>query len=563
MCLYKHFTETVSIDLYVDVTLNFPFCIHEVHLVYSSFCLASTIHRNVISVEISPQNYILTGDTTHWVHLCQVGAMAGMSIGVPPRAMHPSSSKSRLTTNKHHTNFARARRLAPIVTKSSESKVGPVKVPSTSHIGILCHADLKSVKGNIENVGEDSERKENLSSFQIGSCSQSSSCVKVTKVFPEPKENIGTCSSLRCSGTSKKLKSVQSSSSGVLKQVLAVRSKCATISNVAGGSKMTKGGIALGRMQKVTTLGSAAVAEKGIQASSPTNVCISKFRKSGITRQSQGASQEECTFLEVHSAKGISECIGRIVSNQVGIRNLNAKSFSSGGRTGCAKDEHKVLSDQTVVQQGSKRLRMSAFKIENTCRSLPLSEVSCKSEVLKNKVKRKDICIIKTSKEKKFCNKNDVSMKSLSLGDNAESDTLSQLWDSNKNSQNISLASSSQNTSKIRGKPTWKKLLPQDSSIKPVTPVTRALIPDSKGTGSVCKVKYSTKPEKQGKGRVTHLSPIKTLQKRKNTDSGRKHGKVSLRSLTTSVSRFQALSSESNQFVQLEKKRKIFKSKFL
>ncbi|XP_023718952.1 cytosolic carboxypeptidase-like protein 5 isoform X1 [Cryptotermes secundus] len=53
----------------------------------------------------------------------QVGGMAGMSNGVPPHLMHPSSSKSRLTSNRRDTNFARTRRLAPLVTKSSESKV--------------------------------------------------------------------------------------------------------------------------------------------------------------------------------------------------------------------------------------------------------------------------------------------------------------------------------------------------------------------------------------------------------------------------------------------------------
>jgi hypothetical protein len=349
---------------------------------------------------------------------------------------------------------------------------------------------------------------------------------------------------------------------------MAVQSKCATIGTLAGGSKMTKGGITSGRMRRITTLGSMTVAKKGIQVSSPTNIRISKFRRSSITRLSQGASQEECTFLEVHSAKGVSECIGRKGSNQGGIRNMNAKSCSSVDKTGCVKDEQKIISDQTVIKQGPKRLKMSAFKTENTCRSLPLADVSYKSKVLKNKVKRKEMCVAKVSKEKKLCNKYDVNMKSLSLGgDNAESPSLSQkkdiLWDSNQNPQNISLGSSYQNSPKTRGKPTRKKLLPQNSNVKPVIPVTRAPIPDSKGTGSGSKVKYSTKSEKQGKGRVPHLSPIKTLQKRKNTDSGRKHGKVSLRSLTTSVSRFQALSSESNQFVQLEKKRKKFKSKFL
>lgn len=490
-----------------------------------------------------------------------------MSVGVPPRSMHPSGGKTHLTANKRDTNFARTRRLAPLVTKSSESKVGPVKVPSSSHIGILCHADLKSVKGSIENVGEDSERKENLSSFQIGSCSQSSSCVKVTKVFTEPKENIGPCSSQSYSGTSKKLKSVQSSNSGVLKQVLAVQSKCATIGTLANGSKMTKGGITSGRMQRITTLGNMSVAKKGIQVSSPTNIRISKFRRSSITRLSQAASQEECTFLEVHSAKGISECVGRKGSIQGGPKNMNAKSCSSVDKTGCAKDEQKIISDQTIVKQGPKRLKMSAFKTENTCRSVPLSEVSYKSEVLRNKVKRKDISMAKVSKEKKLCNKYEVTMMSLSLGDNAESRTLNQkediLWDSNQNPQNISVGSSYQNSPKTRGKSAMKKPLPQDSNVKLVIPITRAPIPDSKGTGNGSKVKYSTKSEKQGKGQVPHLSPIKTLQKKKNTDSGRKYGKVSLRSLTASVSRLQALSSESNQFVQLEKKRKKFKSKFL
>lgn len=490
--------------------------------------------------------------------------MAGMSIGVPPRFMHPSSSKSRLTTNKPDTNCVRTQRLAPIVTKSSESKTGPIKVSSSSHIGVLCHADLKSVNGTIENVGEDSERKENMSSFQTGSCSQSSSCVKVTKVFTEPKENIGPCSSQSYSGTPKKLKSAQSSSSGVLKQVLAVQSKCATISSLGGGSKMVKGSINTGRMEGITALGSVAVAKKGIQVSSPSNIRISKFRRSSITRLSEGGSQEERTFSEVRSAKGISECRGKKGSNQVGIRNMNAKSCSSVNKTGCAKDEQKIISDQTVVKQGPKRLKMSSFKTENTCRSLPLSEVSFKSEVLKNKAKRKDMCVTKVSKEKKFSNKYDVNMKSLNLVDNAESPILSQkvdiLWDSN---QNVSLDSSYQNSPKIRGKHTRKKPLPQNSNVKPVTPVTRAPVPNSKCIGSGSKVKYSTKSEKQGKGWFPHLLPIKTLQKRKNTDSGRKNGKVSLRSLTTSISRFQALSSESNQFVQLEKKRKKLKSKFL
>jgi hypothetical protein len=422
------------------------------------------------------------------------------------------------------------------------------------------------VKGSIENVGEDSERKENLSSFQVGSCSQSSSGVKVTKVFPEPKENIGPCSSQRCSGTSKKLKSVQSSNSGVLKQVLAIHSKCATIGALAGGSKMTRGGSTSGRMQRITTLGSLAVTKKGTQASSPTNIRIAKVQRSSISRLSQEASQEECTYLDSHSVKGMSECIRRKGSNEGGVGNINVKSFSSVDKIRCTKDEQKIIPDQMVVRQGTKRLKISAFKIENTCGNLPLSEVPCKNEVLINNVNLKDICIVKADKEKKFLSKRDVNLKAVSIGDNAESPTLSQegdiFWDSNQNPQNISLGSSYQASLKSRGTSTRKKPLPQNNNAKSVTPVTRASISDSQGIGSSSKVKYSTKSEKQGKGRVPHLSPIKTLQKRKSTDLGRKHGKVSLRGFVTSVNRFQASSSESNQSVQLKIKRKKFKSKF-
>ena len=489
-----------------------------------------------------------------------------MSNGVPPRLKHSSGRKNRLTTNRCDTNCARTRRLAPLVTKSSESKVGSVKVSSSSHHGIPCHADLKCVKDSIENVGEDSERKENLSSFQVGSCSQSSSCVKVAKVFPEPKENIGPCSSQRCPGTSKKFKNVQGSGSGVLKQVLAVQSKCATIGVLAGGSKVSKGGIMSGRLQR-TTVGSLTVAKKGIQASSPTDFRIAKFRKSGVTKLPQGASQEEHMFLEAHSTKSMSECIGQKGSNQDGFGILNTKSCSSGDKTRCAEDERKIMSDQIVVKQGPKRLKMSAFKIEKSCENFPLSEVPYKSDALVNKVKLKEIYMVKVSKEKKLLNKSDVNLKFISLGDNAKSPTLSQngdiVWDSNQNPQKISLGSSYQNFSKVRGKPTRKKPLPQNSNAKSIMTVTRASVSDSQGTGSGNKIMYSTKSEKQGKGQVPHLSPIKTLQKRKNIDSGRKHNQVSLRSCATPVNGARASSGESNQSVRLQKKRKKLTSKFL
>jgi len=493
--------------------------------------------------------------------------MAGMSNGVPPRLKHSSGRKNRLTANRCDTNCARTRRLAPLVTKSSESKVGSVKVSSSSHHGIPCHADLKSVKDSIENVGEDSERKENLSSFQVGSCSQSSSCVKVAKVFPEPKENIGPCSSQRCPGTSKKFKNVQGSGSGVLKQVLAVQSKCATIGVLAGGSKVSKGGIMSGRLQRTTAVGSMTVAKKGIQASSPTDVRIAEFRKSGLTKLPQGASQEERTYLKAHSTKCMSECKGQKGSNQDGAGIINTKSSSSVDKTRCAEDERKIMSDQIVVKQGPKRLKMSAFKTEKSCGNFPLSEFPYKGDASINKVQLKELYMVTVSKEKKLLNKSDVSLKFISLGDNAESPTLNQhgdiVWDSNQNPQNTSLGSSYQSFPTVRGKPTRKKPLPRNSNAKSIMPVTRASVSDTQGTGSGNKVTYSTKSEKQGKGQVPHLSPIKTLQKRKNTDSGRKLSQVSLRSCATPVKGARASSGESTQSVRLDKKRKKIASKFL
>lgn len=490
-----------------------------------------------------------------------------MSNGVPPRLKHSSGRKNRLTTNRCDTNCARTRRLAPLVTKSSESKVGSVKVSSSSHHGIPCHPDLKSVKDSIENVGEDSERKENLSSFQVGSCSQSSSCVKVAKVFPEPKENIGPCSSQRCPGTSKKFKNVQGSSSGVLKQVLAVQSKCATIGVLAGGSKVSKGGIMSGRLQRTTTVGSVTVAKKGTRASSPTDIRIAQFRKSGLTKLPQGASQEECTYLKAHSTKCMSECKGQKGSNQDGVGIVNTKSSSSVDKTRCAEGERKTMSDQIVVKQGPKRLKMSAFKTEKSCGNFPLSEVPYKSDALINKVQLKELYVVKVSKEKKLLNKSDVNLKFISLGDNTESPALNQnvdiVWDSNQNPQNISLGSSYQNFPMVRGKPTRKKPLPRNSNAKSIMPVTRASVSDTQGTGSGNKVMYSTKSEKQDKGQVPHLSPIKTLQKRKNTDSGRKLSQVSLRSCATPVTGARSSSGESNQSVRLKKKRKKITSKFL
>lgn len=523
--------------------------------------------RDWLKINCLPeQNYVHKMMQDHKQVKCQpynaqVGGIAGMSNGVPPRLKHASGRKNRLTTNKCDTNCARTRRLAPLVTKSSESKVGSVKVSSSSHHGIPCHADLKSVKDSIENVGGDSERKENLSSFQAGSCSQSSSCVKVAKVFPEPKENIGPCSSQRCPGTSKKFKNVQGSGSGVLKQVLAVQRKCATIGVLAGGSKMSKGGIMSGRLQRITTVGSMTVAKKGTRASSPTDVRFAKFRKSGVTKLPQGASQGEHAYLKAHSTKCISG------SNQDGVGIIHTKSCSSVDKTRCAEDEQKIISDQTVVKQGPKRLKMSAFKAEKSCGNFPFSEVPYKSDALINKVKLKEICMVKVGKEKKLLNKSDVNFKSISFDDNAEPPPLSQkgdiLWDSNQNPQNISLDSSYQNFPKVRGKLTRKKPLPKNSNAKSIMPVTGTFVSDCQGTGSGNKVMYSTKSEKQGKGHVPHLSPIKTLQKRKNTDSGRKHSQVSLRSCATSVNRAQASSGDSNRSIRLEKKRKKLTSKFL
>lgn len=466
----------------------------------------------------------------------QVGGMAGMPVGVPPRPMRPSSSKNR---NKRDSNLARSRRLAPLVSKSSESKVSSVKVSSN----ILS-----------SNSAEDSERKENLSGFQVGS----SSCVKVDKVFTEPKENIGPCSSQRCPGTSKKLKSVQSCNSGVLKQVLAVRSKCAAIGALAGSSKVSKSGIAPGRMQKITTtLGNMAVPKKGNQVTSPANIRTAKFRRPSITRLPPGPEQEDCLCL---GTKSVSECslskLARKGHSQGDIATV--KSSSSVDKIRCIKEEQKVLSDQTVVKQGPKRLKISSFKAENP----PLSEVPYKSEGVLRKVKLKDIYTMKVVKDKKLINY-DTDLKDVNLGNKPGSPTLSQeddiLWDSVQNPEDIQLDTAYQNSQKVGGKSTRKKQSLQNP--KSVTPVTRSSMSEnSQGTGS--KVKSSTKSEKQGKGKVPHLSPIKTLQKKKSTDSSRKRGKVSLRNLATSVGRLRSPSSETIPSVQLEKKRKKFKSKY-
>jgi hypothetical protein len=319
-------------------------------------------------------------------------------------------------------------------------------------------------------------------------------------------------------------------------------------------------------MQRITAVESVPLSKKGNQASSPTGVRIAKFQRSDLMRPSQGATQEESICLEDHSAKRMSECVGEKVSNLSGVEHVNTKSCSSVGKTRCTRDEQKIVSDQTIVKQGPKRLKISAFKIETTDVNSLLSEIPYKNEVLIKKVKLKDICLVKVSKGKKLPYKFDGNLKSVSLSDNSESTSLNQkydiFWDSNQHPQNVSLCSY-KNSTKGKGKPTRKKPLSQNSNTKPVTPVTRASVSNSQGTGSGSKVKYSTKSDKQGKASVQHLTPIRTQQKRKSADPVRKCDKVSSRSLASSVSRNRASSSESNQSAQLEKKRKKFKSKFL
>ncbi|PSN51417.1 hypothetical protein C0J52_05447 [Blattella germanica] len=448
-----------------------------------------------------------------------------MAVGV-----RPSSSKNRMTT-KRDTNYARTRRLAPL-TKSSESKIGTVKVSSS-----LCHAD-KKVKTGIENVSEDSERKENLSSFQVGSCSQSSSCVKVSKVFPEPKENIGP--SQRCPATSKKLKSAQSSSGGVLKQVLAVRTKCAAVGALANGSKLNKGNITAGRIQRIQTLGNVTVLRKGTPMPSPTNMRVAKFRRPSITKLSQEQNQNEFNPLGA-ATKIVSEC-----KLDGDIRKGIVKSVD---KIKCVKD------DQTVVKQGPKRLKISPFKVENSSGVASLSDVSCKRDgAVMSKVKLKEISVDKFCKERKLSKKLDSNSKPVALINKCDSISFSQdsdvIWNVEQEAQATSLDIPSDSSSTTRG-----KSLRRNNTAKSTSPIA------CQSTSSGSKVKHSTKSEKQGKGRAPHLSPIKTLQKKKSVDSGRKRGKVSLRSIATSVSRLRAPSNDASQSVQPEKKRKMLKSK--
>ena len=516
--------------------------------------MSSACNKNVYYVVnvymLNVFELILTGDTTHWVPLCQVGGMA-----VAPRPIRPSSSKTRLTANRRDTNFARTRRLTPLA-KSSNSKIGSVKVSNSSHV--LCNTDLKSVNTGIEN-GEDSERKENLSSFHVTSCPQSSSCVKVSKVFPEPKENIGPGSSQRYSGTSKKLKSGQTSGSGVLKQVLAVRTKCAAVGALASGSKLNKGNVPPGRIQ---TLGNVTVLKKGIPASPPTNVRVAKFRRPSITKPTQVVNQDEFGSVETPS-KSVSE--SKIANNMIRkvIASGNVSVLKSVDKARFIKDDQKNLSDQTVVKQGPKRLKISPFKVENSAGVSSSTDASYKQEGgLMNKIKLKEIGVDKLCKEKKFYNRCDANLKSIDTTVKSESFTLIQgddnaVWNTDKDIQEISY----QSCAKGRGKSKRKPAL-QNNAPKATSPVTRASISDSQGTSIGSKVKYSTKSDKQGKNRVPHLSPIKTLQKKKSVDSGRKRGKITLRSLATSVTRFHTPSSDANQSLQPEKKRKKSKSKF-
>ncbi|XP_066993857.2 cytosolic carboxypeptidase-like protein 5 isoform X2 [Anabrus simplex] len=493
-------------------------------------------------------------------------------MGMPPtnaqvvcvagaRAIRPSSSGSgsrvRITGSKQDCSYGRNRRLAPLMSKTSDSKLSRLKVPSSNGIAVLC--TLEKADDDSENT-EDSERKENMSTFQIISPPQSPSNSRLTKAFSGPKEKSGCGSSQRCSETSKKYLGNQSTNNCVLKQVLTVRTKCAPIGPLAGSSK-SKLNTNL-RMQKISSVGPAGVQRKGNSSLSASGGRISKFRRGSLLKSSREGSLGHSSDAETFIGTDVPSVGGRKVERKGSKQGslVSARAGTSNEKVKYTKDERSV-SDQLIIKQGPKRLKITPLKNEQHSDLIGIG-----------KLKLKDICLVNVGHEKKLLAKYAHIDEPTNMIDDIASETFSEedliiSWDENQQPEIVSFGCSQQNSPHVKSKIVHKK----SASVSSIPKSSNLIVGTSKseiqGPGPSVKVKYSTKSEKQNKNKGSHLSPIKPLKKSssfgKKINSEKKRSKVSLRNLASSVSKFRGSgNSESGRSLSVEKKRMKSKSKF-
>nr|CAD7430057.1 unnamed protein product [Timema monikensis] len=334
---------------------------------------------------------------------------------------------------------------------------------------------------------------------------------KPFKVLLEPKENIGPGVLQRCVAgvVPKKLKA--GPKTDVLKQVLAVRTKCAAVGALAGPSKMKT----TARLQKVPALLSRKTS--------------TKFRRGSSAKP----PRHESVCLETLPIKSGLDCESVEVQKKVGKnRRTSVKSSLVKG-----KMDLKGLTEDMLVKQGPKRLKMALFKSDH--QSLTDIRFTKSEELVIEKMMLKDMGLTKVGKEKKLSPEpSGVGTSGLSMDWGAES--------------HLSLGFKASITKNK------KKMSPKNSSH--LDNVGKS----SKGPSVSGKMLHDTRIEKQA---INKLAPIKTIQKspsfgkKRHLDVGKKRGKTLLRNFVTSVGKFKMSAGDGSQNLRSEKKQKKLKPK--
>lgn len=429
--------------------------------------------------------------------------------------VQPRPSSSSTTTSK---NISRVRRLAPIPQKTSDKVVA--KIDRTCS----------------ENAVE--ERKENMSSYIVSTSPDIPSNVKFMKSFPCPKQSVSSCSAQRCSSV-KKTKSGQNS--GILKQVLAVRTKCSAVSALSGGSKSGTS------MTSIRTLSGVVGMKKNNQVASTSNTRVTKLK----TSKSFHENNVELYMPESELSK---RQFKKIVSGRIG---------SSCERVKVAKNEQKCFSDDSIIKQGSKRLKITPIKQDlNPAINLLPESYDSKDEYI-SLANNKDISFIKVN-EQTNCFGNFSSC----LEDSSNfvyvdysGSTHNMLDDKCSKEPGVSgTPKSSSSSCSSSNKQSYCKYSSPNSSMqnKVFRSEVTSVVPISRSKSAI-------KSDKLGKNKISHLSPIKhtkkspSFSKKSSTEFSKKRSKVTLKNLASTAGKLRkSISAELN----VDKKRKKTKTKF-
>ncbi|GLG96635.1 uncharacterized protein GBIM_03561 [Gryllus bimaculatus] len=437
--------------------------------------------------------------------VCLSGASVRMSR--PARA-----SGSGCKPSRHETK----RRLAPLASKAA-------KAAGCSNNCNLDSTTKSEDEGS--SSGIDFDRKENVTSFQIISPPQTPKHMKLNK-SNNPKENVSPSSSQKISNSSKKLKAV--TGVGVLKQVLAVRTKCTSVNALSGSSKVrSTTGL---KINKTSFGGNNHQKNRRV----PFNHCVKC-----VTSDTQISSDHT-------NSEGFKSTGTQAVIDQSGDTNtattVTERNISS-EKAKYVKDESKE-----IIKHGPKRLKVSSSKTDQ--------QANIAQKIGPNKLSLKEICYLNLRKQKKKFSK--LAMLNESVAENtvASSSSEKSPWEAEHNPKVVPLRATRQNS---KSKLVHKTLNP--NSISGAKPGKI----NNPGPSSNIKVKASCKSEKFLKNKVPHLSPIKThkispsLGRKVCSDTGKKWGKASLKTLATSFGKLRAFTEDS--FVIIEKKRKKSKVK--